>query len=100
MIKVYGMPSCPDCAAVEKQIEGNPEFEYIDIGKDVHALRAFLSLRDSLPVFEELKRGGDVCIPCFVKEDGTVTLDPEEVGLSSEGGKPTKTACSLNGKGC
>ena len=25
MITVYGMPSCPDCAAVEEQVKGREE---------------------------------------------------------------------------
>ena len=51
MIKVYGMPSCPDCARIEPLIERNTEFEYIDIGKNVRDLRAFLTLRDHNPAF-------------------------------------------------
>lgn len=100
MIKIYGMPSCPDCAFIEKQIEGNAEFNYIDIGKNVRDLRAFLRLRDNNPVFDRLKKVGDVCIPCFVLEDGTVTLDPADVGLIERGKEGATTACSLNGKGC
>jgi len=99
MIKVYGMPSCPDCAIVEKQIEGNPDFLFLDIGSNVRLLHEFLLLRDHNPVFEKSKKEGDVGIPCFVLEDGRVTLKPEDVGLSSE--EPaTKKACSLDGRGC
>ena len=97
MIKIYGMPSCPYCAYVEEQIKNNPEFVYIDIGKNVHDLSVFLDLRDHNPVFEPYKAEGDVGIPCFVKEDGTVTLEPSEVGLHSL--SETK-ACRLDGKGC
>ena len=97
MIKVYGMPSCPYCAFIEPQIEGNPEFVYIDIGKDVHALHEFLELRDHHPALAEYKAMGDVGIPCFVKDDGTVTLEPSEVGLVS---LSESCACELDGKGC
>lgn len=97
MIKVYGMPSCPYCAYIEPQIENNPNFEYIDIGKHVHALHEFLELRDHNPVFDEYKAMGDVGIPCFVKEDGTVTLEPSEVGLVS---LSQAEACGIDGKGC
>lgn len=97
MIKIYGMPSCPYCAYVEKQIEGNPNFQYIDIGKDVHDLHAFLELRDHDPVFLPYKEEDDVGIPCFVLEDGTVSLEPKDVGLRSlsEAG-----ACKIDGSGC
>ena len=96
MITVYGMPSCPDCANIEPQIEGNPEFEFVDIGKDVRSLKKFLALRDAHPAFLEAKKRGHIGIPCFVDEDGNVTLVPEEVGL----GSARKTSCSIDGKGC
>ena len=39
MIKMYVMQTCPDCEYVEKQVEGNPNFEVIDIGKHVRNLK-------------------------------------------------------------
>ena len=97
MIKIYGMPSCPYCAFLEPQIKDNPEFVYLDIGKDVRIMHEFLALRDSHPAFEPYKKIGDIGIPCFVKEDGTVTLEPSEVGLISlsEG-----ASCKADGSGC
>ena len=83
MIKIYGMKSCPDCACLEAQIEGNPEFEMIDIGEHVLHLKEFLRIRDREPVFDDAKENGYAGIPCFVREDGSVTLVPEEVGLRS-----------------
>ncbi len=101
MIKVYGMPSCPYCAYVEKQIEGNKNFVYLDIGSDVHLLHDFLLLRDHNPAFEPYKKEGDVCIPCFVLEDGKVTLHPRDVGLHSYTEVlKAKKACRIDGKGC
>lgn len=81
MIKMYMMPSCPYCAYVLRQVEGNPEFETLDIGSDVRLLREFLDLRDHHPALAEAKAEGDVCIPCYVREDGSVTLMSAEVGL-------------------
>ena len=52
MIKMYVMHTCPDCEYVEKQVEGNPNFEIIDIGKHVRNLKQFLDLRDSHPAFD------------------------------------------------
>ena len=47
----------------------------------------------------EAKQCGAAGIPCFVLEDGTVTLTPEEAGLQprpiSEG-----ATCNLDGSGC
>lgn len=99
MIKIYGMPSCPDCEYVHHQIENrSDEFESIDISEHVKNLKEFMRLRDNNPVFDEAKENGWLGIPCFVKEDGTVTLTAEEVGLKS---KPADgEACRLDGSGC
>ena len=96
MIKIYGMESCPYCTYVKEQIKGNDNFCYIDIGTDVHELHNFLELMDNLEVFKPYKEEGDVGIPCFVLEDGTVTLEPNDVGLHSLSEK----MCRLDGSGC
>lgn len=98
MIKIYGMKSCPDCVAVDKQVEGDTRYQVIDIGEHVRLLKEFLRLRDNNPVFDEAKKKGYAGIPCFVLEDGTVTLNPEEAGLKS--GEPEPTSCRIDGSGC
>lgn len=99
MIKIYGMETCPDCTYVEQQVKGNAMYEVIDIGRHVRNLKAFLKLRDLDPAFDEAKSVGAVGIPCFVLEDGTVTLNPEDAGLRprpiDEG-----AACNIDGSGC
>ena len=103
MIKVYGMPTCPYCDFVHKQIEGREdEFKYINIGENIRNMSAFTRLRDTNPAFDRMKAIGDVGIPAFVLEDGTVTLKPEDVGLVEFG---TPGACSIEDhrsgrKGC
>lgn len=99
MIKMYVMQTCPDCEYVEKQVEGNPDFEIIDIGADVHNLKSFLKLRDSNLAFEQAKKEGDVGIPCYVREDGSVTLMSKEVGLDPRP-QGIGEACNLDGSGC
>lgn len=82
MIKIYGMHTCPYCDFLMPQIEGREkEFEYIDIGSHVRFMHEFMEMRDNNPAFDHSKEIGDIGIPCFVREDGTVTLDPAEVGL-------------------
>lgn len=98
MIKIYGMKTCPDCVFVDEQVKGNDRYEVIDIGEHVRNLKAFLSLRDNNPVFDDAKKHGYAGIPCFVLEDGRVTLTPEEAGLKSQ--KAGAPSCSLDGKGC
>ena len=39
MIKIYGMPTCPDCTYVEEQIKGNDRYQVIDIGAHVKNLK-------------------------------------------------------------
>lgn len=99
MIKIYGMPSCPDCEYLDSQIKGNKKYEYINIGEHVKNLKEFLALRDNNHVFDHCKKTGAAGIPCFVLEDGTVTLSPEEAGLQS---RPIEkgTACNIDGSGC
>ena len=99
MIKIYGMETCPDCTYVEEQIKGNANYEVIDIGLHVKDLKAFLKLRDNNAVFDEAKKVGAAGIPCFVLEDGTVTLTPEDAGLKSRPISEGAT-CSLDGTGC
>lgn len=98
MIKIYSMPTCPDCVAVEQQVQNDPRFEIIDLGSHVLHLKAFLKLRDTHPAFDAVKKHGGIGIPCFVKEDGTVTLHPKEVGLLTP--KHDAPACNLDGTGC
>jgi hypothetical protein len=98
MIKIYGMSTCPDCVAVDQQAQNDPRFEIIDLGSHVLHLKAFLKLRDTHPAFDAVKRHGGIGIPCFVKEDGTVTLDPREVGLLTP--EHDAPACNLDGSGC
>ncbi|MGN0364067.1 MAG: glutaredoxin-related protein [Bilifractor sp.] len=98
MIKIYGMPSCPDCSYVEKQVEGNTDFEVIDIGSDVRKLKEFTRIRDKNQVFNDARENGYIGIPCLVLEDGTVTLTPEDAGLKSR--PHDGAACRLDGSGC
>lgn len=102
MIKIYGMPTCPDCTYVEEQVKELANYEIIDIGRHVKDLKAFLCLRDTDPAFANAKRTGAAGIPCFVLEDGRVTLIPEEAGLRSRHVQETNegASCNIDGSGC
>lgn len=97
MITMFVMKTCPHCEYVERQVVGNPEFEVVDIGAHVRNLKRFLYLRDHSAAFDEAKGVGDIGVPCYVCEDGTVTLDSVDVGLQP---MPDGPVCSLDGKGC
>lgn len=94
MIKIYGMDTCPDCTYIKEQIEGNPNFEYIDIGSHVCLLKEFLKIRDHSEPFVSARENGQIGIPCFVLEDGTVSLDAKDAGLKNRPLEET-LACSL-----
>lgn len=96
------MRTCPSCVYVKEQIDADPalagKFRIVDIGEDVRDLKRFLALRDSEPAFADARKVGDIGIPCYVLEDGRVTLESSDVGLvplPEEG-----AACSLDGSGC
>ena len=97
MIKMYVMQTCPYCEYVERQAAGDDRFEIIDIGQDVRRMKEFLHLRDTHPAFAEARSEGAVGIPCYVLEDGSVTLTSLDVGLQPLTDAPT---CSLGGGGC
>ncbi len=97
MIKVYSMNSCSECKFVKEQIKDDARFEVIEIGESIFKLKEFLKIRDSHPLFEAVKQRGAAGVPCFVLEDGTVTLKAEDAGLVSMGSQAS--ACSIDGKG-
>ncbi len=74
MTKIYVMESCPDCIEVKQLYKDNPEYELIDIGQQARSLKEFLALRDNHPAFAKVRERGNIGIPCFVKEDGTVII--------------------------
>ncbi len=101
MIKIYVMSTCPDCTEVKRIAAGDARFQLIDIGEHVRNLKEFLKLRDTHPKFEVARQRGLVGIPVFLKEDGSVTFKPEDVGLYDKPAEPAKGAsCSLDGSGC
>lgn len=99
MIKIYGMNTCPDCIAVDKHVEGDNRYEVIEIASHIKYLKEFLRLRDNNAVFDEAKKYGYAGVPCFVLEDGTVTLSPEEAGINLNDA-PAAASCRLDGSGC
>jgi glutaredoxin-related protein len=103
MLKIYGSPLCPDCMACKASLDAaKVPYEFVDITASMANLKAFLRLRDSLPLFDEAKMAGAVGIPCLISEDGSMTLDYES-WLAAEhipkkpGDAP---ACRLDGSGC
>ena len=110
MIKVYVMESCPDCSQVKEQLKDNPNYEMIDIGAQSRNLKEFLALRDHHPAFDRVKERGNIGIPCFIEENGTIVFGSRHHIITSVPGAgktdaavqdvPDGAACSLDGTGC
>ena len=106
MITVYTSPLCPDCREFKVNLDAHGvKCEYVDITGSMKSLKAFLKLRDSLPVFAPCREIGSVGIPAIVRADGSVTLDWE--GFMAENGlavvyreNGVSASCGLDGKGC
>ena len=52
---------------------------YLDFAESLLHLKEFLKIRESIPLFAEVKTEGGIGIPCIVKEDGSITLDWTEL---------------------
>ena len=100
MIKVYVMESCPDCVEVKQRYSNDPGFELIDIGKQARDLKEFLVLRDTHPAFVKVRERGNIGIPCFIKEDGTIIISLKKFDDSFEPVYAEGAACNLDGTGC
>ena len=100
MIKVYVMESCPDCVEVKQRYSDNPDYELVDIGKQARSLKEFIVLRDSHPSFVKVREHGNLGIPCFIKEDGSVIISLNKFYLSFVPEYTEGAACNLDGTGC
>jgi glutaredoxin-related protein len=97
MTKVFVMASCPDCVQVKALLRDNPNYELIDIGENARSLKQFLAYRDTHPAFQRVKERGNIGIPCFVFEDGSIEfkMKHDKTESTREG-----ASCSLDGNGC
>ena len=79
-VTLMGSHLCPDTLyAINKLCEAGVEIEFKNISASLADLKAYLALRESSPLFDGPKARGSLGIPCFVLEDGTLTLDLEQV---------------------
>ena len=79
MIKIYGSMLCPDCVQCREDLDkAGVRYEYLDFAENLRHLKAFLAIRESCQLFDDVRKNGSIGIPCIVREDGSVTLDWEE----------------------
>ena len=104
MTKVYVMESCPDCTLVKQLYMNNPEYEFVDIGQQARSLKEFIVLRDTHTAFAKVREHGNIGIPCFVKDDGSVFISLKHYDASMAAETipeyTTGAACNLDGSGC
>ena len=78
MLKIYGSMLCPDCVQCRADLDkAGVAYEYLDFSESLLHLKEFLALREN-PIFDTIRSEGKICIPCLVKEDGTLSLTWEE----------------------
>ncbi len=77
-MKFYGSMICSGCREAKALFEEKEiPYEFVDITENVTNLRAFLHFRDTLPMFDDIRKEGRIGIPFFV--DGErMTLDETE----------------------
>ncbi len=106
MTRIYVMESCADCIQAKQRYGNDPDHEIIDIGKQARNLKEFLALRDNHPAFAKVRERGTIGIPCFVKENGEVTISMKHYLASTGTDEQTEpeytsgAACNLDGTGC
>ena len=79
-VTVVGSHLCPDTLyALNKLVEASTEIEFKNMSASLPDLKVYLILRDEEPMYEKVKAGGGIGIPCFILEDGTKTMDLKDV---------------------
>lgn len=77
-MKVYGTFICPDCPPVKKLLdEKQVEYSFMNITEDILILKEFLKLREEREEFSQIKKDGNVGIPCMLKDDGKILFYDE-----------------------
>ena len=65
--------------ALNKLTEAGIEMDFKNLSASLPDLKVYLGLRDTEPMYEKVKAGGGIGIPCFILEDGTKTMDLKDV---------------------
>ena len=79
-VTVIGSHLCPDTLyALNRLVEAKADVEFQNLSASLPDLKAYLAVRESEPAYEAVKAKGSLGIPCFILEDGTVTLELEKV---------------------
>ena len=79
-ITVIGSHICPDTLfTLNRLAQAGVEIDFKEIRSGHSELKEYLKLRDGSDLYRDIRNTERLGIPCFVKEDGTATLDIEEI---------------------
>lgn len=77
---IYGTDTCIDCVNAMKALnETDISCLYLKFEDGIGNLKRFLKIRDTNKMFDIVKENGGVGVPLFVFEDGTMTLNLDDV---------------------
>ena len=79
-ITVIGSHLCPDTLyALNRLAEAGVEVNYQDILSCHAVLRTYLNIRETSELYAEIRGTQRLGVPCFQREDGSLTLDLNEI---------------------
>ena len=79
-VTVYGSHLCPDTLfALNKLKENNVDLDFKNISIDFGALKEFMAIRESDPMYVEVKKNNGLGIPLLICENGEKTFNVLDV---------------------
>ncbi len=81
-VTVIGSHLCPDTLYALNRLAGagaGAEVEFKDILSCHAALQDYLQIRESSPLYAEIRGTRRLGVPCFEREDGTLNLDLNDI---------------------
>ena len=81
--------ACPDCVEAEEILkEKGIQYLYMEFSDNIGYLKRFLTLRDTNPIFDEVKEKGFTLVPSryieFVNRDENIDFDTKMKSLQGE----------------
>lgn len=79
-VTVIGSHLCPDTLYALNVLPAKKvDITFQNLSASLPDLKAYLALRESSSLFDGPKANGTLGIPCFILEDGLITLELEDV---------------------
>jgi len=79
-ITVIGSHLCPDTLYALNRLSGaDIEVSFQDILSCHEALQNYLQLRETEPLYADIRGTRRLGVPCFVREDGSITRDLNDI---------------------